>query len=367
MTAARLGVILALIVAASVRGDSVDEAVAAQMETRHIPGLALAVIGGGRIIREQGYGFRDLQTHAPVTSETVFQAASVSKSVAAVGALRLVAEGRLSLDEDINGFLRGWQVPANDFTRRQPVTLRLILCHRAGLTVEGFSPGYPPGVPVPSLPQLLDGVPPANNAPVRVDQTPGKGFRYSGGGYTVLQQAMDDVTGEPFADYMARTVLRPLGMRSSTFALELPGADRANAATGHTGPTLRPLAGDADRFPASAAAGLWATAGDLARFYLGVQHALKGEPDAILPLTLARAMVADEHGDNHGLAFLVGGKPPRFGHNGWHDGFCAVSVAFESGEGAVILMNSDPDVDAVKDVLVRAIGRQYRWPGYPPP
>ncbi len=200
MNAVWFGAILALIVAGNLHGDSVDEAVAAQMQQRRIPGLALAIIQDGRIIREQGYGLRDVETHAPVTVETLFQAASVSKPVAAVGALRLVADGRLSLDEDINRVLRRWHVPENDFTRRQPVTLRLILLHRAGLTVEGFSPGFPPGTPVPTLPQLLDGLPPANNAPVRVDLLPDSEFRYSGGGYTVVQQAMDDVTGEPFAD-----------------------------------------------------------------------------------------------------------------------------------------------------------------------
>ena len=366
MRAARFGVILALVVAGSVRGDSVDDAVAAQMQQWRIPGLALAVIQDGRIIREQGYGFRNMEKHLPVTAETIFESASVSKSVAAVGALRLVSEGRLSLDEDINRSLRSWRVPENDFTRRHPVTLRLILCHRAGLTVEGFSPGYRPGAVVPTLPQILDGLPPANNAPVRVDQAPGQDFRYSGGGYTVMQQAMDDVTGEPFAEYMARTVLRPLGMGASTFALGVPAAGKEPVATGYTGEKPRLLEGGVSLFPASAAAGLWTTAGDLARFYLGVQKALAGGPKAILPPELARLAITDQ-GGNHGLAFLVGGTPPRFGHNGWHAGFCAVTVAFESGEGAVILMNSDPDVDAVKDVLVRAIGRQYRWPGYPPP
>lgn len=369
MTAVRPGTVLLLAlatVAGSVRGDPVDEAVAAQMEARHIPGLSLVVTQKGRIVREQSYGFRDLETRSLATAETVFQAASVGKSVAALGALRLVADGRLGLDEDINHVLRSWHVPGNEFTRQQPVTLRLILCHRAGLTVQGFSPGYPPGGPVPTLPQILDGLPPAHNAPVRVDAVPGKSFRYSGGGYTVMQQAMDDVTGEPFAEYMARTVFRPLGMTSSTFALEPPAAWKERIATGHAGGRTRPLKGGATLYPASAAAGLWTTAGDLARFYLGVQKALAGGPNAILPPGLARLMIADQ-GGNHGLGFFVGGEPLRFGHNGWHAGFCAVTVAFESGEGAVILMNSDPDVDAVADVLVKAIGKQYRWPGYPPP
>ena len=357
---------MTLFVAGSVRGDSVDDAVAAQMRARRVPGLALAIIQDGEIVREQGYGFRDVEKRLPVTPETTFQAASVSKSVAAVGALHLVSEGQLNLDENINHVLRSWRVPENHFTRQHPVTLRLILCHRAGLTLEGFSPGCVPGAAVPTLLQILDSLAPANNVPVRVDQAPGKAFRYSGGGYTVMQQAMDDVTGEPFAGYMVRTVLHPLGIMSSTFALEVTAAGKERVATGYTGEEPRPLAGGARLYPASTAAGLWTTAGDLARFYLGVQKALTGKPEAILPPELARLAVTDQ-GRNHGLAFFVGGTPPRFGHNGWHTGFCAVTVAFEPGEGAVILMNSDPDVDAIKDVLVRTIGRQYRWPGYPPP
>lgn len=366
MTGARWGMVLALLVAGSVRGDSVDDAVAAQMQRRHIPGLALAIIQDGRIIREQGYGFRNLEKREPVTAATIFQTASVSKSVAALGALQLVSTGRLGLDEDINHFLRSWHVPANRLTRQHPVTLRLIICHRAGLTLPAFSPGYSLGEAVPTLPQILDGLPPARNPLVRVDQPPGKAFRYSGGGYAVMQRAMDDVTGEPFADYMARSVLRPLGMMSSTFALELPEAMKAHAAVGHTGEMPRALAGGATLYPASAAAGLWTTAGDLARFYLGVQKALAGRPGAALPPALARAMITDQ-GDNHGLGFFVGGTPLRFGHNGLNTGFCAVTIAFESGEGAVILMNADPDVDAFKNVLVEAIGRQYHWPGYPSP
>lgn len=177
---------------------------------------------------------------------------------------------------------------------------------------------------------------------------------------------MADVAGEPFADYMARSVFRPLGLTLSSFAVKAHGAEGDRAATNYEGDKLRPLEGGASVYPASAAAGLWTTAGDLARFYLGVQAALKGEPGVALPPDLVRLMITDQ-GGNHGLGFSVGGTPLRFGHNGLHVGSCAITVAFETGEGAVILMNSDPDLDAVADVLVEAIGRQYHWPGYPPP
>ena len=335
------------------------------MRTRRIPGVAVAVIAGGKIIREQGYGYSDQARRIPVTPSTLFQAASVSKPVAALGALRLVDLGRLSLDENVNEKLRGWHLPENHFSKDRAVTLRLILCHRAGLTVQGFSPGYPVGAPTPSLVQILDGRPPAKSAAVRVDRLPGSEYRYSGGGYVVMQQMMVDVTDEPFADYMEETVLKPLGMNSSTFVQSLPEAWADRAATGYTGEDRHPIDGGRGVYPELAAAGLWTTAGDLARFYIGVQRSLAGTSNPVVSPAMTRQMLTPQHG-NSGLGFMLGGVPQRFGHNGSHAGFDAVTVAFETGEGAVILLNADTDVDAVADVVVEAIGQQYHWPGYPP-
>ena len=188
---------VAAILAASGRianGDHVDDVITAQMKERHIPGVAIAVIHDSKIVREQSYGYSDEAHRTPVTSSTLFQAASVSKPVAALGALHLVEQGKTSLDENINDKLRSWKVPENRFTKDHAVTLRLILSHSAGLTVGGFR-GYPVGAPVPSLVQILDGQAPANSAPVRVDQVPGSQWRYSGGGYLVMQQMIIDVTG----------------------------------------------------------------------------------------------------------------------------------------------------------------------------
>src|SRR5712664_894936 len=164
--------LIAAVGATSSQADHVDDVIMAQMRERHIPGVALAVIQESRAIREQSYGLADEENNVPVTSSTLFQAASVSKPVTALGALHLVEQGKLSLDENINGKLRRWKIPENRFTKNHPVTLRLILSHSAGLTVDGFS-GYPVGEPIPSLQQILDGRPPANSAPIRVDQIPG--------------------------------------------------------------------------------------------------------------------------------------------------------------------------------------------------
>ena len=344
--------------------DHVDDVISAQMKARQIPGLALAVIDGGKIVREQAYGFRDEARTEPITRTTLFQAASVSKPVAALGALHLVEQGRLSLDEDINSVLRSWRIPNNRFTKAHPVTLRLILSHSAGLTVEGF-PGYRVGSPIPSLLQILDGRPPANTPPVRVDQIPGTRWRYSGGGYLVMQQSMIDVTGRPFADYMQDTVLGPLGMSSSTFAQPLPESLARRAATGFTSGPRRAVDGRWRIKPELAAGGLWTTAGDLARFLLAIQRSLGGTSNPVISQSMTRQMLTKQKEDS-GLGFFLGGDPPRFGHNGSNPGFNAVTVALcDTGEGAVILMNGNTDIEVLKNILAEAIADQYHWPGYP--
>ena len=357
----------AILIASSrfANGDHVDDVIAAQMKDRQIPGVALAVIHGAKIVREQAYGFRDEAHKEPITPATLFQAASVSKPIAALGALRLVEQGRISLDEDINSKLRSWRVPDNHFTKNHPVTLRLILSHSAGLTVDGF-PGYRVGSPIPSLLQILDGRPPANTPPVRVDQIPGSKWRYSGGGYLVMQQMMIDVTGQSFADYMQDAVLRPLGMSSSTFAQPLPESLANRAAIGFTDAPRRPVEGRWHIKPELAAGGLWTTAGDLARFLLGIQRSLAGTSNPVISQSMTREMLTKQKEDS-GLGFFLGADdPPRFGHNGSNPGFSAVTLAeYDTGEGAVFLMNANTDIETLKNILVDAVIEQYHWPGYP--
>jgi CubicO group peptidase (beta-lactamase class C family) len=349
---------------ASATADHVDDVITAEMARRQVPGLSLAAIASGKIIREQAYGLADVARKQPVLTTTLFQAASISKAVAAVGALHLVEQNKVALDENINAKLSSWKLPENQFTQERVVTLRLILSHRAGLTVHGFSPGYLMGQPIPSLVQILDGRAPAHSAPVRVNIAPGTKYRYSGGGYLVMQQMMTDVTGQSFADYIEETVFKPLGMSSSTFSQPLPSAWLGVAAVGYTGEPRHPIPGGSGVYPELAAAGLWTTAGDLARFYIGMQRSLTGTANPTISAEMTRAMLTAQSGDS-GLGFMVGGNPRRFGHNGAHAGFNAISLCLESGEGAVILMNADTDIDALQNVLIAAIGEEYHWPGYP--
>ncbi|HEX2853769.1 MAG TPA: serine hydrolase domain-containing protein [Opitutaceae bacterium] len=247
------------------RADTRDDAIVALMQKRNVPGLSLAVVAEGRIVRARGYGVIESGGSTPVTEHTLFQAGSVSKPVAAFGALRPVDSGRLSLDANVNAALKSWKVPENEFTATEKVTLRRLLSHTAGLTVHGF-PGYAVGATQPNLVQVLSGEKPANTPAVRADIVPGSKWRYSGGGYTAMQQLVIDVSGRPYPEFMHDTVLEPLGMLAGTFEQPLSQADAAKTATDHF--QRAPVKGRWPVYPEMAAAGLWTTASDLARFEL---------------------------------------------------------------------------------------------------
>src|SRR5262245_2270193 len=259
------------------------------MQKRKIPGLSLAIVQEGKIVKARAYGVTEAGGSQPVTPATLFQAGSISKPVTAFGALVLVQRGKLDLDADVNLKLKTWKVPASDVARGKKVTLRRLLSHSAGLTVHGF-PGYAVGEPVPSVVQILDGAKPANTDPIRVDLEPGTKFRYSGGGYTVAQQLILDVTGKPFPQTMRDLVLGPLGMSQSTYEQPLPRDKAELTPTGHGGDRVR-IDGRWHIYPEMAAAGLWTTPSDLARFAIGVQQAAAGK-SKVLGRGLARQMLA---------------------------------------------------------------------------
>lgn len=228
--------------------------IASRMEHYKVPGVSVAFFDHGQIIWTKAYGLADVAAKKPVTPETLFQAASISKPVTALAALRLVQEGKLSLDEDVNVKLRTWKVPENAFTEKEKVTVRRILSHSAGLTVHGF-PGYASGDPLPSIVQILNGAKPANTDPIRVDVVPGTLWRYSGGGYVVLQTLMADVTGKPFPQIMSELVLRPAGMTHSTYEQPLPKDLWSEAATPYRA-NGDPVKGGWHTYPEMAPAGL---------------------------------------------------------------------------------------------------------------
>ena len=170
---------------------------AARMAALHVPGVSIAVIHQGRIDWARSYGVAR-PDGAPVTAETLFQAASISKPVTALVTLAAAERGQLNLDVDVDTYLRDWKLPRDADAAGRVVSLRDLLHHAGGVTVHGFA-GYAPGAPLPTIDQILQGASPANSGPVRVDTAPGVLWRYSGGGYVVIRKALEDVTGLPFA------------------------------------------------------------------------------------------------------------------------------------------------------------------------
>jgi CubicO group peptidase (beta-lactamase class C family) len=347
------------------RADPLDDTILDLMAKRKIPGLSLAVIKDGVIVKAKGYGVTSLAGGSPVTPDTLFQAGSDSKAVAAIGALYLVDQKKLTLDRNVNELLHSWHVPENAFTTGHPVTLRELLSHTAGMTVHGFR-GYATTGPVPTLEQVLDGEPPANSPAIRVEATPGSKWNYSGGGYVVAQQLMNDVSGKPFPEFMQEHVLRPLGMNASTFAQPLPPARAALAATAY--PQVgRPVPGGSNVYPEMAPAGLWTTASDLARFAISLQQSFAGQPHPVLTAASARLMITPVM--NHyalGLAVKGEGQSAMFSHGGRNEGFDTLLNAYTNvGLGVVIMINAN-DNSRFMIRVQDAVALAYGWPDYHP-
>jgi CubicO group peptidase (beta-lactamase class C family) len=341
------------------------QSIAQRMQDLGIPGISIAVIDGGKVAWTRAYGLSDTVEKTVVTPQTLFQAGSISKPIAALGALRLVKEGKLSLDEDVNAKLRTWHVPENEFTKDEKVTLRRLVSHTAGLTVHGF-PGYAVAAPIPTVVQVLDGTPPANTAPIRVDVQPGSKYRYSGGGYTVMQLMIADVTGQPFASYMQSQVLDVLGMKSSTYMQDLPAALAPRMASAHRSDGTR-IPGKRHIYPEMAAAGLWTTPTDLAQYLLYVQAAVRGTTGPLLNAALTKELVKRQNGGEHGLGPTVtgDGESARFGHGGVDEGFDAHMLGYVSqGKGVVIMANAN-FAQSLFGEITASVARAYEWPGFP--
>lgn len=327
-----------------------------RMQHYTVPGVSMAYIRNGEIGWSRGYGVQ-AEGGKAVTPQMPFQAGSVSKPVTAMAALHLVEQGMLSLDEDVNAKLTSWQVPDNEHTRTEKVTLRRLLSHTAGVTQHAVG-SYASDATLPSsLREILDGTPPAITDPITVDQTPGSGWRYSGGGYTIVQQLLIDVTGRPFPDLMHELILKPLGMDHSTFELPLEAKLRRSNAYGHDfeGKTI---VGSWHVFPQMAAASLWSTAIDLAKFAIEVQAAWAGKSSRIISQSMAREMLTDQGGCGLGMFR----SDTRFYHAGDTDGYKCEMMAFtETGEGVAIMTNGDRGVGLIEEIM-RGLAQEYGWP-----
>jgi CubicO group peptidase (beta-lactamase class C family) len=330
------------------------------MQAYNVPGLTIAVIDDYKIIWTKAYGVIGAGSQTPVTTKTLFQAGSISKPVAATAALALVQAGKLSLDEDVNQKLKTWKVPENEFTKDQKVTLRRLISHTGGLTVHGF-PGYDVDAPMPTVVQVLNGEKPANTPPIRVDFVPGSQERYSGGGVTIEQLLMTDVTGKAFPELLRETVLSKIGMSDSSYDQPLPAARAALTATGTYGDG-KPVHGRWHIYPEMAAAGLWTTPTDLATFAIEIAQSRNGKSNKVLSQKTVEEMLTPVLPHGGALGFHVEDQNPGlFSHNGADEGFQAVlNMNWQTGKGAVIMANSDNGV-AVAEWLMRSVAKEYIW------
>lgn len=336
-----------------------------RMEHYGVPGVSIAVIHNGKIEWSNTYGVMEKGSESLVTENTLFQAASISKPVTAYGALTLVQQKKVALDEDINTYLESWKLPENEFTKDKKVTVKNLLNHSAGITVHGFL-GYSTDLPVPTLVEVLNGTAPSNSDPSVVNKTPEESFRYSGGGYNIVQQMMIDVEGKSFPAIMSDLVLKPLEMNNSSYNQPLTGEQLKMAATGYL-PDGSMVKGKRHTYPEMAPAGLWTTATDLAKFAVNIQETLKGKSEKGLSQDMTTKMLTPFVEDFIGLGIFVNDKEDEiyFEHGGWNEGFSSQLMAHkDKGYGVVVLTNANQP-DFISE-LIRSVARTYEWDNYVP-
>jgi len=357
---------LRLLPAVLIKGEtgwSIDE----RMKRYKVEGVSVAVFKDYKVLWTEARGLADRENGIPATTETLFQAGSISKPVAAAGILKRVEKGELALDRNVNDYLKSWKLPDNELTAKRQVSLELLLSHSAGTTVHGF-PGYAVGEPIPTVPQILDGAAPANTAPVRVDLEPGTKFRYSGGGTTIAQLIQMDTTGRRFPDLLRELVLVPAGMTHSTYEQPLLPDKLKLAAAGYRADG-KLLPGQRHTYPEMAAAGLWTTSEDLTRFAIAIGRSLLGDKGALLSKEMASKMTTPYLPDAQaGLGLFANkrGSEVYVGHDGADEGFQAIlTFNRDKGYGAAVMANSDRGITLANEII-RGLAKDYAWDSYLP-
>jgi len=336
--------------------------IAELMKTFGVPGVSVAVIWDYGVHWAKGYGVADVETAKPVDAETVFQAASISKPVAAMAVLKAVQDGVFSLDDDINDILTSWRLDGGQFTRDNPVTPRTLTSHVSGLGDAFGFPGYEPGVPLPTVVQILEGHELSNVGPIFMERAPWTAYEYSGGAVTLMQLALSDARRRPFAEIMRTDVLEPIGMSRSAFEQPIsPERDR-NAARAHNGKG-ESMGPKWHVYPELAAAGLWTTPTDLARFAIEVQQSARGRSNKVLTRTTVQEMLSPVGVGSFAVGFSLAkqGEGWYFSHGGGNWGFrCTLLAHKVKGYGLAIMTNADRGGQVMAE-LTRRIQRAYGW------
>ncbi|OUS02861.1 hypothetical protein A9Q86_02090 [Flavobacteriales bacterium 33_180_T64] len=353
-----------------IEGDS-TWSIEERMEHYGIPGVSIAIIHNGEIAWTKAYGVTDKESQTPVTTQTLFRAAATTMPVTAYGALRLVEQNKVGLDEDINSYLKSWKQPENEFTKEKKVTLKNLLNHSAGIYPRGTG-RYNFDEKIPTLVEILNGTPPAINEPITVNKVPGESVRFAYASYVPVQQLMLDIEGKTFPEIMREHVLQPLEMNNSTFDQSLTKEQLANVATGYLQDGTM-VEGRRKIYPAMATNGLWTTAEDYAKFLSNVQQTLKGKSTKGLSKELTELMGTPYGVGDSSWSFTLGlgfqllnrNDDIYLRHHGWNTGFYAEIVAHrDKGYGVVVMTNSTfPEFNAE---VIRAVAQTYEWNNYVP-
>jgi CubicO group peptidase (beta-lactamase class C family) len=346
-----------------------------------VPGVSVAVIDDFEIDWIKSYGVSMAGGDDPVTAGSLFNAGSISKMFLAAGALTLVEAGILDRDQDVNQALVSWQVPENELTATEKVTLRRLLSHSGGIQ-DGFTnrsgsdiaslPDYlAPGgsAPTVTIQELLEGAPGVDvDGSTRVKAVPGSEYTYANADYAILELLLVDQSGKPFPEFMSETVLEPLKLEASTFEQPLPADLRARAVWEHYADGT-PFERERLHFPFGS---LWTSPSDLARFAIEIMLAYNGRSEALLSHELAKEMLTaqiDIEGhplvNAYGFGFdLQTNKDELVAfHTGGTWGSSAIVLVYpETGQGAVVMTNSANGSNLRFEILF-SIAAEYGWPG----
>jgi CubicO group peptidase (beta-lactamase class C family) len=342
--------------------------IAMQMRRLHVPAVSVAVINDYKIDWARAWGVTEAGGDRPATSDTLFQAGSVSKPVASMAAMRLAQDGRLNLDANVNDYLKTWKVPDTAFTHSKPVTMRELLTNSSG-TPQFGSPEYDIHARIPTLVEILDGIPPAYTPAVRVEAIPGSRWQYSNGGFEIAQRVVMDVTGEAFPEFMRTTLLEPLGMTRSTFDQPLPASMQTDAARGTLADGAE-IPGGWLLHPGMMAAGLWTTPSDLARFAIALMNAKRGGNNSVISaptgalILTSQITQSDGLGQGFGVSLSGDADLAGFSKDGYNTGFTAIMICYFSGRGIVVMTNSENGMSLALEII-RAVERVYGWDSYP--
>lgn len=334
-----------------------------RMNFYHVKGVSIAVIKDYKIEWARGYGWADSIEQRHVTSATLFQAGSISKSLNGVGVMKLVQDKRLNLYTDVNDYLSTWKFPYDSLSKGKKVNIANLLSHTAGLTVHGF-PGYERGDTIPTLVQILNGEKPANTTAVRSSIQPGLKHEYSGGGTTISQLIIQDVSRKPYDVFMWKNVLKPMGMKNS-FYTQPPQRSKQNLLASGYYKDGKEVIGNYHIYPEQAAAGLWTNPTDLAHYIIETQLALQGKSNKVLSQEMTKIRLTP-YVDNSaalGVFIIKRGEQTYFQHSGADEGFVAQYYgSMEGGNGVVVMVNSDNGI--ITEEILNSVATVYGWKGF---